>query len=525
MNPPLEHINDPAHLKQIIGLQQAEISRLMKRLEVLTRQLAELKGTSPSEALQAELFDVQAHLAKLQKQLYGPKSERRRGSGGEEGQAAAQTSEKKPGDKKPRKGHGPRSQPKLPIEERFHDLDEPDKACPACGGGLEEMKGQFEESEEIDVIERRYILVKHKRRKYRCRCQSCVETALGPTRLIPGGRYSIAFGVQVAVDKYQDSLPLTRQVSRMARAGLVVDEQTLFDQLYAVAMLAEPTWQALRRHILASGVVHADETPWKLMGKGKSQSFWVWTLSSHDASFYDIRSSRAHTVADELLGGFEGVVVADGMSAYGALVELRKRTGGARITLAGCLAHARRKFIEAERNFYKEAHPFVELFRKLYAIEREAHQLAAEGHPPDGPGLRTALLEQRRHLRAEKSHSVMDELHQLLKTTPARPTSGLGEALGYALGQWSALKVFLEHPAVDVDNNRAERQLRLPVVGRKNFYGNRSARGLRAAAILYSLLATARDHGVAPQPWLEALVRRAQSEPGAVLFPWDFRPD
>ena len=152
--------------------------------------------------------------------------------------------------------------------------------------------------------------------------------------------------------------------------------------------------------------------PRKLMGKGPSQKCWVWSLSSHDASFYDIRASRAHTVADELLGDFKGVVVADGMGAYGALVDLRARTAGARITLAGCMAHARRRFIEAERNFYREAHPFVDLFTQLYAVEREAHRQAADGRPPDDPGLRQALLDQRRRLRPERSQRI----------PPANPT-------------------------------------------------------------------------------------------------------
>ncbi len=129
----------------------------------------------------------------------------------------------------------PREQPELPIVEEIHKLDVPDQTCPQCGGQLQEWAGQFEESFETDVLERRFFRRKHKRQKYRCACQSCVETAPGPAKLTKGGQYSVELAVQVAVSKYLDHVPLERQVRIMQRQGLIVDSQTLWDQIEALA--------------------------------------------------------------------------------------------------------------------------------------------------------------------------------------------------------------------------------------------------------------------------------------------------
>src|SRR5207249_10523515 len=141
--------------------------------------------------------------------------------------------------------------------------DEADRKRRVCGGKLDEM-GQFEESEEVTVVERSFVLVKHRRTKYRCRCNACVETALGPPKLKAGCRYSPEFAVEVVTGKYLDHIPLERQVRIMAREGLNVDSQTLWDQTETVARLLAPAARALHDRVLAAEVVHADESWWRL---------------------------------------------------------------------------------------------------------------------------------------------------------------------------------------------------------------------------------------------------------------------
>src|SRR5207244_3118704 len=132
--------------------------------------------------------------------------------------------------------------------------------CPQCGGTLETWQDQYEEAEEIDVVERSFRIVRHRRQKYRCRCGECIVTAPGPAKLVAGGRYSVDFAVAVAVAKYLDHLPLARQVRQMARRGLTVDTQTLWDQLLALSHHLTPTYDALGAHVLDARVLGADES-------------------------------------------------------------------------------------------------------------------------------------------------------------------------------------------------------------------------------------------------------------------------
>jgi len=109
-----------------------------------------------------------------------------------------------------------------------------------CGGHLQASEGFFEDSEEVDVIERRFVIKKHRRQKYKCSCGSCIKTAPAPLKLFAGARYSAAFAAHVAVAKYADHLPLERQVRAMLRDGLVIDSQTLWDQLSTIGRLLTP---------------------------------------------------------------------------------------------------------------------------------------------------------------------------------------------------------------------------------------------------------------------------------------------
>ena len=149
--------------------------------------------------------------------------------------------------------------------ERVHELDDADRVCPSCGGQLQPWAGQSEDSEEVDVIERRVLLVNHRRQKYRCNCGGCVETAPGPKKLIAGGRYSTGFAVHVAVAKYADHLPLERQVRMLRRAGLEVTSQTLWDQVAALASALQSAHERLLGHLVTRPVVGADETHWPLL--------------------------------------------------------------------------------------------------------------------------------------------------------------------------------------------------------------------------------------------------------------------
>jgi transposase len=202
------------------------------------------------------------------------------------------------------------------------------------------MRDQYEEAEEIDVVARSFRVVRHRRQKYRCECGDCIDTALGPPKLVPGGRYSVAFAIEVAIAKYLDHQPLARQERQMKRQGLAVERQTLWDQLFALYRHLAPTGDALHAQVLAADVILADETRWPLLGDAGAAKWHAWAVASEEAISYRIRSSRATSAAREVLGDFAGTAVTDGYAVYEAL---RRTRAGPPFGLAHCWSHVRRK--------------------------------------------------------------------------------------------------------------------------------------------------------------------------------------
>jgi transposase len=486
----IAHEKDPEILRQVVHLQELENERLRARIRVLIERVAQLSG-DPS-IVQRELIQLQELLARREQALFGRSSESSRSS-----------EDKTASERKRQVGHGPRAQPKLPVVERLWELDEADKKCPACGGELFEWKDQFEESEEIDVVAPTYVVLKHKRKKYRCKCGGCVETALGPQKLGPQNRYSIDFAIYVAVSKYLDHLPLERQVRMMRRAGLEVTSQVLWDQIELLARLVGKLPQRLLvEHVLKQPCVGVDETHWWML-KGKSREeenrrWWVWSASCEDAVVHRIFDTRSHEAAKALLGEYAGVVLTDGYAAYAKL----KKEGG-RFIQAHCWAHVRREFLAAEKFYPRESRAVVNLIDALFAVEREVPNTG----PPDDPQ-RLALIKK---LREEKSAPIIKALEAWGMEIPRRflPESAIGKAAAYMAELWPGLVRFLSDPRIPLSNNGTERALRGVVVGRKNHYGSKSKRGTEVAAVFYTIFETAKLCGVDPTVYLRRAVQAA----------------
>ena len=490
----LDQIEDIELLRKAALLLQEDNKKLVRLIAKLKKELHVLRGGDP-EQLKLQIAELEQQLAKRNQLLFGDKSEKRA-----QPKPAAETT--------PQTGHGPRQQPMLPEVEQVHVLDHADRVCSSCGGELKAWDGQHEASEEIDVVELKYVLKKHLRQKYRCRCGACIETAPGPQKLFAGARYSIDFALSVAIAKYADHLPLERQVKMMDRQGLVIDSQTLWDQLNALATVLEPSYAALSTYVLSQPVIGADETTWRLMGAagkkngGDAKKWQVWTAAAPDAVFYQIQDSRSTEAARKLLGGYDGTVVCDDYSAY---KSLRKR--GGRFQLAHCWAHVRRKFIDAEGEAPKECAEAIALIGELYAVEKHAN---------------TGPPEERARLRREQSRPIVKRIEQWALGVRALPGSGLRGAIEYMGGMWeNGLLRFLDDPNVPIDNNGTERCLRGVVIGRKNHYGSRSQRGTEVAALFYSLIESAKLAGVEPAAYLTEATRRAIANPGTVTLPRD----
>ena len=532
----LDTIADIDHLRQLASIYQKQVGLLIERIAYLTKELATLRQQNGKEAVQLELEKLTQELEELQR---SNRSE-------DEEEKAADKAKRRKQRKKPQTGHGPTKQPDLPLTEVIHTLDKPDLACPICLGTLKEFKDQFETSEEVTYQPPKIILLRHKRQKYRCKCGGCIETALGPLKLIKGGRYSIAFAIAVCIAKYLDHLPLERQVRQFSRPGLKVSAQTLFDQTWAVVLVLLPTYKALFERVKSAGALYIDDTGWKMMKPNDVQSWHLWNVNAGTVSWYTLSSTKGAPLVSLLLGDYKGIVVGDGAAAYASV----QKNGGYKTTvkafsvitpdgdiahkevadmpmtpapflLANCWAHVLRKFRAASKHFYRQSKPFLDQIKLLYEIEKEADVLALERAGPEASNSEkyAQLLEARRELRSTRSKPIVKSMLLWLKTPRILPSSPVGKAISYTLGLWSGLIQFLDHPEILLDNNRSERALRGPVIGRRNFAGVRSDRGAVVAAVLYSLFETAKLCGVNPAAYLESAVLGSLKNPGAVFLP------
>ena len=500
----VEHEQRPEVLRQVATLLAQENDRLVREVSRLRAEVARLRGEAPG-GVQQELEILKELLDRREQELFGRSSEK---------QPVAAPESATPPARLPRRGHGPTPQPRLPHLAVRAELPETERGCPACGGQLAEMVGQSEDTEEITVVERQYVLRTMQRQKYRCRCNGAVVTAPAPAepRLIPGGRYSTDFATHVAVAKYADHLPLDRQVQMMARAGLEVTTSVLWDQIEVLAKVLQPCHEAIAARVLAAPVIGCDESRWRLLDGGTPR-WHVWCLASPEAITYRVLEGRSKEEAARLLGGYAGEVMADGYSVYASLAR------GAPWRLAHCWAHVRRKFVEAQPHAPEAATFAIDRIRELYAVEAEVPVLAWGASAEE----QERTLELRRRLRDARSRPIVAALRDwgyAIHPT-LLPKSGIGLAVDYMLSLWPGLTRFLDNPRIPIDNNATERALRSPVVGRKNHYGSRSVRGTEVAALFYTLIESAELLGVNPQAYLQRATRAALMTPGTVTLPSD----
>lgn len=494
----IEHETDIEKLRARAIELFLENEALQQRLAELIERLSHATDPAQAAALRAEIAVLKAQREKQANKLFGKSSERRTPPPGAKSDAP----------RKPQTGHGPTPQPNLDVITQVHTLD--DTTCPECGGRMGEIPGEFEEHDEIDVESRKPVIRRHKRQKYACQCRECVETAPGPTKLITGGRYSVRFAATVAVDKYDAVIPLERQCKLFARLGLKVTSQTLFDQLWAMACHLKPTYEALRKHMVAKNDHLAmDETPWRVLEGDKAGRWYIWGIVASDAVWYGFDPSRGAKTAERFLDGFTGTLMTDGYSSYKTAAVTWAARGHV-LTLVHCWSHVRRGFIECERNF-PEAKTAIQLIDQLFVTDRKAEAVE--------PAVRQA---KRAELRSTESSASIGLLSAWLREQKALPESGLHKAINYTLDHWAGLTVFLSDAAVPLTNNSAERAMRDPVLGRKTHYGSHSERGTTVSAIFYTLIETAQMCGLDPIAYLIEATERAIRDPKTITLPQDY---
>lgn len=341
-------------------------------------------------------------------------------------------------------------------------------------------------------------------------------TADKPAQLIEKSMASPSVLAMLLTTKYADGLPLHRFEKVLKRHGVEIPRQTLARWVMQCGDHLQPLVNLLRDRLLESPVIHCDETRLQVLkepDRDPGSQSWMWVQTggppAHPVVLFDYTSSRAQDVPQRLLEGYRGYLMTDDYAGYNAIAA---QEGVERL---GCWAHARRKFIDAQKAQPKgktgRADMALSMINKLYGVERDCKDLDDTG---------------RLHARQHQSLPVLEKLKIWLdKAHPQiTPQSALGKAVGYLASNWSKLTRYTEGGHLPIDNNPAERAIRPFVIGRKNWQFSDTPRGAHASALIYSLIETAKANGQEPYAWLRHVLERlplaTSAEDYEALLPW-----
>lgn len=394
-------------------------------------------------------------------------------------------------EKKP--GHGRRKLPEnLKRVTEIVDVSEPEKKT--VGGTW--VKIGEEISEKIDFTPSSLFVRQIVRPKYVVRFDDKpdeLKIADLPPEAMPKSKAAPGLVADVIVSKLVDHMPLYRQEHRYARQGFPIARSTLCGWLADAADVLTPLWQLLKSRVLSAKVVFTDDTPIPVQDPDREhcRTGRIWAHVSEHGTVYDATESRSRDGPLQFLQGFQGYLQCDAYTGYNELFRRSKGT----IVEVGCWAHARRKFVEAEKASPREAHEAVARIKQLYAVEHEAKDL-------DAPS--------RASLRQSKSVPILAALKEWLDQVAvhALPASPLGMALTYIRNQWAALNVYVTDGDLSIDNNIAERAVKPFAIGRKNWLFFGSDDGGQRLSILASFTATCQQFGINPWTYLKDTLTR-----------------
>jgi transposase len=303
------------------------------------------------------------------------------------------------------------------------------------------------------------------------------------------------------ISKYLDALPLYRLESILLRQGVDVPRSTTCDWMAGSARCLRPVYDLMREQALLSRVLHTDDTPVKQQGATTATRLWVYLGDpQHPYNVFDFTATRRRDGPQKFLESFSGYLQADAFTGYDGLYLPDAQTGQASIYEVACNAHARRKFYEARLSDAAGAHQALAYYGQLYEIERQAKHLSDQA---------------RLQLRQDLAAPILAQFHTwlLAQQVVALPKSKYGEAITYALNQWTALCRYTTAGFLSIDDNWAEREMKRIAIGRKNWLFFGSPKGGETAAILFSFTSTCHRLGIDAWAYLQDVLTRLPTTP------------
>jgi len=494
--------DDVAALQKLLIAERSTTQRLQKQLDELFESLRLARhqkfGASSEKAPgQGELFDEAENEAESMPEV-------------EESAESAQ-------EPQPVKKTRPARKPlpaSIPRIRNVIELPEDERQC-ECGCQLIEIGEDV--SEQLEIIPAKLNVIQHVRKKYACKsCEDTIKTAPRANTLLPKAIATANTMAYIITAKYADGLPLYRLSTILNRHGIDLSRQTLSQSVLSTAEKVEPFMEYFKTVLLKSTVLHMDETTVQVLKepeKTAQSKSYMWVQRGGPPGkpvvLFNYDPRRSSAAAEKYLEGYQGALMSDG---YAASKQVAQENGLVHLC---CWAHARRKFVEAQKAQPKgktgRADRAITMIAKLYAVEKRT---------------KNASLEERQAARAEFSEQHLKDLKTWLDKTQQQvpPNNALGKAIAYTLKYWPELNRYTKNGTWPIDNNVAENAIRPFVIGRKNWLFSNSQKGAVASASLYSLIETAKANAQEPYQYLCWLFERLPTtapEDYEKLMPWN----
>jgi transposase len=461
------------------------------------------------------ISDLQFELDKLRKCIFGSKSEKRTGNVGlnqmglfelgttqavqEELSESVSTAPQKPTPKKRAKGTGRMS---LPEELRREEVViQPSASTEGCV-----QIGQ-EVTEVLEVNPASFYVKRYVRPKYARQNGEGILIGTLPDRVIEKGIPSESVVAQLVVDKYVYGMPLHRQLDKYSKMGVRIPASSASDWVMRGWEQLVPLWELLRGIVTNQKYLQVDETPIKVLDrnneKGIHQGFmWLYHAPVDRLVLFDYRKGRDKSGPREMLTDFRGIIQTDGYKVYDSLYRNHEH-----IHLTFCMAHARRKFVDALKDDEKQANHVLDEMQLLYVLEDKMRE--------EELGWEQRTIERREH-----ASPILERLGKWLEENQYsyRPESPMGKAIAYAHKRWAGLSAYVLHGQMEIDNNLVENAVRPLAIGRKAFLFAGSHKAAEMTAAMYSFMASCKKNKINEFEWLKDVFERIQSHKQKDLY-------